>query len=378
VPRSGRVLFCGFAAGLVAWVANGLRVSETQAPLAPQAPVALETPKLEAAPQPARRHGATAGGTAEIDIARFVALLDRLRSDDEEVIPEMRELADRLCSVHDRCDGKDILEYYAALPGPSRTEGRSESAAVDEAWSRLRPKVTDANWDPSTDEDVAYLRELAARPTRDSDACPSAMAKSFLAYIDVGHPGEQAATSDASRSDWIERTAEEAQLAIEGFKRCGMRLRTLQPMWVLGSLDLESERDHEAEQKFRECLGLAERLGNDDWRERSLGSLIQVAKRAGDLGQTATLLDELASFRTPGSSWTLTAEKALLLLEQDFASTAVEFLTQNPPTESSDRRDWQLLLGSAQLRLGISRPRGWPSPRPKRRPGPSTFAWAWP
>ena len=348
--RAGRMVFCGFAAGIVAMVLNGFQSSASQAPLANES-------RLESSGSaPARREVAappsatTPSSALETDIARFVGLLDRLRSDDEEVLPEMRELADRLCKVHDRCDGKEILDYYAALPSGSRAEGRNESAALDQAWSRICEAMSDPSWDPSEDKDVSLLRRSGA--STGVDACPPAMALSFLSYIDAVRPPSSSATSASDLADWIERTADEAHRSIAGFTRCGMRLRTLQPMWVLGKLELESGREDAAETRFRDCLALACRMRNKDWRERSIDGLVQVAKHAGDLGQVAELLDELASFQTPDASWVLTAEKAFLLLEQDYASTAAEFLEQHRPSKATEQRDWQVLLGKALLRQG--------------------------
>ncbi len=350
MARAGRMVFCGFAAGIVAIVLNGLHTSASQAPVGNEsrldasgsAPARSEIAAPSNAPSPS--------STLDADIARFVGLLDRLRNDDEEVLPEMRELADRLCKVHDRCDGKEILDYYAALPSGSRAQGRAESNALDAAWERIRKRLDDPSWDPSASEEVALMRKSGA--SAGADSCPSAMALSFLSCIDLVRPPESTSASESDRADWIDRTTDEARRSIAGFTRCGMRLRTLQPMWVLGSIELGSGRDREAEARFNECLALARRMRNADWRERALGGLIQVAKRAGDLGQVADLLEELASFRTPNQCWSLVREKTILLLEQDFASTAAEFLAEHKPSVSSELREWHILFGSACLRKG--------------------------
>ena len=350
MARAGRMVFCGFAAGIVAMFLNGLHSS------ASQAPVGNESRLESSASAPARHEIGTppvapsSPTSLDTDIARFIGLLDRLRNDDEGVLPEMRELAERLCKVHDRCDGQEILDYYAALPSGSRAEGRQESVALEQVWNRLGDKVQDPSWDPSEDADVALLRKSGARAGQ--DVCPSAIASSLLAYIDLVRPPASASTSDADRGDWIERTAEEAHRSIEGFTRCGMRVRTLQPMWVLGNLELYSGRERQAEELFRNCLALARRLRNAEWREKSLESLIQLAKRAGDLGQVAELLDELASFRSPGQCWPLVLEKSILLLEQDFGSTAAEFLAEHKPSQPAELREWHILFGSACLRTG--------------------------
>jgi CHAT domain-containing protein len=344
------MVFCGFAAGIVAILLNGLHSTASQAPIGNES-------RLESSGSVAARREVAAppsatspSGTLDTDIARFVGLLDRLRNDDEEVLPEMRELAERLCKVHDRCDGREILDYYAALPSGSRAEGRAESAALDRAWSRICNALQDSGWDPSADEDVSLLRKSAAHAG--VDACPSAMALSFLSYIDLVRPPAGVATSESDRADWNDRTADEARRSIAGFTRCGMQLRTLQPTWVLGKLELESGREEASEKRFRDCLALACRMRNNDWRERAIDGLVQVAKHAGDLGQVGELLDELASFQTPDTSWILTAEKARLLLEHDYASTAADFLAEHRPSLASEQRDWQLLRGQAFLRLG--------------------------
>lgn len=350
MPRAGRVLFCGFAAGIVAVLVNGLRLSASQAPVGSESRLETESSSTASRRESVAPVKEASSSTLESDISRFVALLDRLRSDDEDVLAEMRELADRLCAVHDRCDGREILEYYASFPSGSRSEGRNESALLDQSWERIRTRVPDPEWDPNTDDDVALLRTSAMR--KGVDVCPSAMALNFLAYIDLVRPATGNGSSDADRADWFERTAEEARSSIAGFSRCGMRIRTLQPMWVLGTLELEFGREREAEEGLRKCLALARRMRNAEWRERSIESLIQIAKRAGDLGQVADLLEELASFRTPDDSWPLVREKTILLLQQDFGSTAAEFLAEHRPSDPAESREWHILFGSACLRKG--------------------------
>ncbi len=348
--RAGGMVFCGFAAGIVAVFLNGLHSSASQAPGASASRLESSGSGTARRELEAPRAASSTSSTLETDIARFVGLLDRLRSDDEEVLPEMREIAERLCRVHDRCDGQEILDYYAALPSGSRSDGRQESAALEQVWNRLGEKVQDPSWDPNADADVSLLRKSSVRTS--VDVCPSAIASSLLAYIDLVRPPASASTSDADRGDWIERTAEEARRSIEGFTRCGMRVRTLQPIWILGNLELDSGQEREAEERFRDCLALARRLRNAEWREKSLESLIQLAKRAGDLGQVEDLLDELASFRSPSQCWPLVLEKAILLLQQDFGSTAAEFLAEHKPSKPAELREWHILLGSACLRKG--------------------------
>jgi hypothetical protein len=353
--RAGRVVCCGFAAGIVAIFLNGLHSPASQAPVANES--RLESPGSA----PARREVTTppsatspgtpsASGTMEGDISRFVGLLDRLRNDDEEVLPEMRELAERLCKVHDRCDGQEILDYYAALPSGSRAEGRRESAALEAAWTRIRKKASDPSWEVSTDEDVGLLQRSAMRDG--VDVCPTSMALSYLAQLDLARPPESVRSSNADRADWIEQTSEKARRSIVGFTRCGMRLRTLQPMWVLGEVDLESGDEEAAERRFRDCLTLARKMRNAEWQEKSIDSLVQISKRAGDLGGIADLLDELASIRKPDDCWTLVREKAILLLQQDFGATASDFLAQHKPSDPAQLREWYILSGSAFLRKG--------------------------
>src|SRR5258707_605863 len=61
-----------------------------------------------------------AAPNAEADVARFIGLWTQLRQNDETVVPQMRELAEQLCQVDDRCDAQDILAYYLAIPPQDR------------------------------------------------------------------------------------------------------------------------------------------------------------------------------------------------------------------------------------------------------------------
>jgi tetratricopeptide (TPR) repeat protein len=355
MARSARVLLCGFAAGIVVALLIGLRSAASQSVGEPRP----EASKLESAPDAsagrapaATSSGESTAGSLDSDIARFVTLLGRLRSNEEAVLPEMREIAERLCKAHDRCDGREILEYYAALPPASREEGQRASAAIDQAWSRIRPRLGDPDWDMEGDEDVEFLRRAAAESESDRDVCTSAMALGFLSYVDLVRPMPMASVKDFDRASWIGSTGDEARRSIAGFRRCGMRLRSLLPMWVSARLELEAGREREAQDQFEACLALARKMRNVEWREQTLDNLVQIAKRAGDLGQIAGHLDELASFRTPDTSWALTREQTILLIEQDYGSAAADFLAEHRPSGAQDLREWQILMGAASLRRG--------------------------
>src|SRR5437867_9925935 len=99
----------------------------------------------------------------------------------------MRELAERLCKVHDRCDGKDILAYYLGISPKDRARGAEESAAVDELWSGIRERLdagtADPDWDRAREETITRLREIADRSLGEPDLFPGASALSWLASL---------------------------------------------------------------------------------------------------------------------------------------------------------------------------------------------------
>src|SRR5262245_20752265 len=116
MTRAARVVLGSLGLGLLFVLLYGLRSAGSQQPSA-------EEPKAEfldpGAGAQAHREPAEAP-SPDADIAKFIGLLGQLRGNDESVVPEMRELAEKLCKVHERCDAKDILAFYLSIPPEAR------------------------------------------------------------------------------------------------------------------------------------------------------------------------------------------------------------------------------------------------------------------
>src|SRR5205823_3518494 len=93
--------------------------------------------------------------SASDDLASFLKNLERLRKNDESVLPEMRAIAERLTSAHGRNDVRDVLAYYASLSPEERTKGLEAEAKYNDLWAR----VNDAERKQLRADGWAELRE---------------------------------------------------------------------------------------------------------------------------------------------------------------------------------------------------------------------------
>ena len=345
MARQERVLVASLGFGLVLVLLVGLRGS---------APA-------ETSQEPAR---SAAGSSAtqtqlqslDVDIREFLRLLGALRQGDDGVVPAMRELSDRLCSVDSRCEGRDILAFYAGMRAEDRARGLQEQARLDQIVAQIRERTRTGNydeeWTAMRDGAVAELREIAERSLAAPDVFPGGSALSFRARLETNRLLSDYSLGDDERRDLLAEAHEDVAKSLEAFARCGMVSPRLEPIWLSGYLHAAAGETLEARRAFEECLSLARRLQRADWQEFALQGLVDLAREAGDFREIALLLGEISRFRTPSESWYLVREQATLLLEQDFAESASRFLLDHPPVDALQRREWNILLGSAFLREG--------------------------
>jgi tetratricopeptide (TPR) repeat protein len=355
MTRVRRVGMGSLGLGLLFVLLNGLRSASSQQPSAAEMKAEVLDPGAAAQ---THREPAEAPNP-DADIARFIGLLGQLRSNDESVVPEMRELAEKLCRVHDRCDAKDILAYYLAVPPEARAKGAEESAKVNEIWSatrELREQLEAGSpvpdWDRTRDETIARLREIADRSLREPDAFPGANSLSCVAFLETDRLQHDASISESDRTELLGTALDDAQRSIEAYGKCGMVGPRVQPLGLIANLHAEAGEDRVAYLEFRECLALARRVRQTLWQEKCYEGMLRLASRAGDLRERSDLLGELASIQNPDESWVLARGQALLLLDQDLGAAAAEFLQEHSPIEVVHKREWQILRGDACLRKG--------------------------
>ncbi len=363
MARAGRVVLGSLGLGLLFVLLNGLHFAGSQGLSSEHAKATTLDPGAAA---PSHREPAAAPN-ADDDVARFIGLLVKLRQNDETVVPQMRELAEQLCRVDDRCDAKDILAYYLAIPPQDRARGAAESAEVNEVWNggvreRAEAGSVGPDWDRIRDDACAHLREIAGRSLEEPDVFPGATALTWLGFIETDRLQRDVQLTESERAQLLQTTRNDVQRALDALGKCGMVSPKTQPMYLLANLQNEAGQESEAYATFRECLALARRVRQSFWQEKCFDGLFRLARRAGDLRECSELLGELASVRTPDKCWVLASAHAHLLLDQDLGAPAFEFLQANPPLEDSQRREWHFLLVLL----------------PSLRPGDEKFGSGWP
>ncbi|HEV8111856.1 MAG TPA: CHAT domain-containing protein [Planctomycetota bacterium] len=352
MARAARVVMGSLGVGLLFVFLNSLHTATSQA----EGASSRRAESLDAGESSQAKREPVAAPDAGPDVQQFLVLLGKLRANDESVVPALRELAEKLCTAYERCDGKDILAYYVSIAPEARARGAEESDAVNEIWSGFREKLergsADPDWDRVREEATERLREIADRMHDGADILPGATALSCLAFVETDRLQREFGMSETERAKVLATAREDAQRALAAFAKCGMVVPKIQPMYLLAHLHTEAGEDREAYAAFQECLALARKLKQTEPQEKIFYGLLNLARRAGDLAERAELLEELATIRTPEQSWVLTREHALLLLEQDLGSSTVGFLVDHPRSDPSQRREAQILLAGAYLRQG--------------------------
>lgn len=352
MARRERVLVTGLGIGLSAVLLIGLRQAQTPSVAASgsSANAPIEPGPREKAP------GEAASRSLAAEIQEFVRLLGRLRANDEGVLPELREIAERLCTSFERCDGREILAFYGSMSPEDRARGLQEEARCVEIVTRVRARYQvgplDEEWSAMRDEAVDELEAIAASSLSAPDVYPGACAASFRARLQTDQLLSDYSLDEARREQLLDSAREDASSSLAALEECGMLTGRLEPMWILGHLHAVEGDSVEARRAFEECLALAERVGRLDWQEKAYQGLVLLAQDAGDVHEIEGLLDLISRIRLTNESWFLVREKAKLLLESDLAGATLDLLLEHPPTRSPDQREWNLLLGSAYVRLG--------------------------
>ncbi len=338
-------LGAGFALIGVIWIASRVTAVEASAAKSP-APIA------------ARSHQTAPGRASDRDreLATFLDGLQRLRANDESVLPDLRASAQRLCAEHARCDVRDVLAYYAAQTPESRTRGLEEEARLSKLWDDVRrardEDVSSADWKRARASILAELAAIVDRNRAGPDVVPAARALSLRARLsleraegdrDLDEEGFAAHLADAER---------DALECLALFQRAGQMKPRLEPLWIECRIQAARGEHRAARASLQDCLALARQLSSEDFQEHAIAGLIRLAREAGDLKEIERLLRELSRFRSPAKSWLLVKRQADLLLQRDYPREAARFLERFPPTDPTEHREWQLMLGAAEMRSG--------------------------
>ena len=343
MARRERVLITGLGIGLSVLLLNSLRQAQPATP-EPARPEPIDAPRVSATSDPAA------------EIQEFVRLLGSLRSNDESVLPALRDVAEKLCAEFDRCDGREILAFYAAMDPAARAEGVREEARVREIVAQVREVHEEGDLDQAwldlRDDAIEELGAIATRCLEAPDVYPGACAASFRARLQTERLLSDYALERDERTQLAETARADADASLAALEQCGMLTGRLEPLWLHGYLSAVGDDERAARRWFEECLALAKRLDRIDWQEKAYQGLIHLAREAGDVHEIEAMLDQISRIRAAGESWFLVREHATLLLQRDQAGGALELLLANPPSRSPERREWNLLLGSAFLRQG--------------------------
>lgn len=292
-------------------------------------------------------------------LSRFATALRALREGDEGAASGLKSAADELCTLHGRCDPRDVAAWYCGLPAEARRQGVRDEVRYVELWQRVRDAgasgVSGVEWAQERERIVAELatlaREAAARP----DFVPAAQALALLARIEVERYENDATLDARARTELGRRAQADATRALELFARAGQSTPRLEPEYLLARLALARGDISVARTGFDTLLTRAERVRRDDFREHALQGQMALARLEGDVREEERLLVELASFRDPRDSWPLARDWAARLIHRDHADEALEFLGKNAPPPGAhalDVQEWNLLVGSASLRAG--------------------------
>lgn len=290
-------------------------------------------------------------------LTRFVEVLGRVREGDGPARDELARLADRLCSRFARCDARDVAAFYLGLAPDELAQGLADERQCNE----LRQWIVDAgepdglapgeSWADVQAELEYELESFVERTARHADPTPRARALALLALLEVERVEDALSVLEPAPEGLLDLAESHARASIAGFEGAGQITPQLEPLYVLGKIERARE-DPRARSTFQRCLDLAERVGNDAYREHSLLGLVGLARDAGDLAQIDRYLARIATFRHPEESWPLAREHASRLIHDDRPEAAVGFLVRHPPVKAVFEGEWHELLAAAFLRSG--------------------------
>lgn len=302
------------------------------------------------------------GPEAEVQLLRgFLAELGRLRAGEDDALEALQPIADRLCADYDRCDAADVMAFYAGLPPSARKTGVEDEGRYRALRKRVveagRVGLAGADWAAERDDVLGELRELVLDAQFRPDFVPAAQALALCAQIELQLLEERPDLAPRELADLTDQVARDAEAANTLFGTAGQVTPRLEPLWILGRVERRRGRALNARDVFETCYEQATRVRNDRFRERALLGLLTLALDDGDVPEQERQLRRLASFRAPGESWAVARGWGQLLLVADHPERALEFLRQHEPREvrhPGDRIEWHLLMGGANLRLGLN------------------------
>lgn len=287
----------------------------------------------------------------------YLDALEGWRAGDTDAREVLLSAGETLCDDHARCDALEVARFYADLDRAALDLGLAHDALVE----ALRQRFVDAGhaglapgetWPALRAELVGLLEDLCPTLRTARDPAPAARAHALLARLRLSALEDDEALTSADRNRLIEAIAADIDLSLTHFARCGMITPRLEPLWIRGRLARAQDNRVDAVAHQEDCLALAVRVQNLDFRERALTSLIQLAKDVGDHAGVERYLAELAHFRDPRTSWPLAREHAASLLAADRPEASLAFLVENRPEAEAHAEEWHALLAAAYLRSG--------------------------
>ena len=307
-------------------------------------------------PRPAA--GALEGTYAE-ELQRFAELLGRLRAGDESVRAELESTAERLCARWDRCDARDVARYYAGLASAERARGLRDEARYqslrDEVYESGESGIEGAEWVQLRAELTGELRRLAREVEGRADFVPAARAISLCALLEVDQLERSPELTPEEQGELAQAIEDDCLRSMEILHLAGHVTPQLEPRWLLARVQRFRGQLARARSSFERVRRDSVVARRNEYTERALNGLIEVARDMGDVDEEVRLLEELARIRDPGSHWPLARDWAARMFHADHAERALEFLERNRPPAGSPRTDqgeWELLMGSAALRAG--------------------------
>jgi CHAT domain-containing protein len=331
LPRGDRILLFVLGGALLAWAFS---YGDKEVP----------TTAAHAAPSQ------NEASTYDQDYQTFASALETFRRTEVEDPAELRAAAARLALVHGRHDAPRVTDYYVGLTPAERRRGLDGYEEFLDIWSRVGEHGT-RGWSEALPDLRAELRDLAARGLPLGDFVPAGRALSLLAEIEVQWL-EFLDDDDPRRPELLSEAERHVREALAVFERAGMWTPRLEPLINLGRLELLQGFVQRGQERFERCLELAETTHQDGYRELALLHLIQLARASADPARERRLLSELATFRDPTDCWALARHHALLLIAEDHAHNATEFLIAHRPGTEDGRDDWRIVLAMARLRNG--------------------------
>ncbi len=304
-------------------------------------------------------------GSADCDLqgdaTLFLEALQSFREGDPQALPALTESAARLEQLCGRPDPASIAAFYGSLTQDQRALGLQ----LEHQFDALQYAAADI---PASDpRGTRALRERLAFFLRSTANIADLPVRAYGLSLDARFAVrllEQGALSEGTASE-LAAVEGDAREALALFRRAGQSTPTLESLWTLARCALLRSDWNEAELHFSELDDVAQRVGRASWRERGLLGLIGLERERGSLFAIDGLLDDLASFRSPATSWSLAREVAVQQIQRDEPEAALRWLDEHPPSELDGELEgngrlayaldeWRSLTSAAELRSGNS------------------------